>query len=50
MMDAATMPLTLIPLHQLGDPLVDACEGDSCLIPVHHEQAVVNRALDDDAV
>ncbi|NYF10933.1 hypothetical protein HDC94_002089 [Leifsonia sp. AK011] len=26
------------------------CEGDFCEIPDHHEQAVVNRRLDEDAV
>lgn len=50
MMDAATMPLTVISHEQLGDPTADACEGEFCVIPVHHEQAVVNRALDEDAV
>jgi hypothetical protein len=34
----------------LGDPAAAACEGDFCVIPDHHEQAVVNRRLDDDAV
>lgn len=50
MMDAATMPLAVISLEQLGDPTAAACEGEFCAIPDHHEQAVVNRALDDDAV
>lgn len=50
MTDAATMPLSTIALERIGDPNADACEGDSCVIPIHHEQAVVNRALDDDAV
>lgn len=44
-MDAATMPLQII-----GDPAAAACEGDFCEIPAHHEQAVVNRALDSDNV
>jgi len=44
-MDAATMPLQIV-----GDPSAAACEGDFCEIPAHHEQAVVNRALDSDNV
>jgi len=44
-MDAATMPLQIV-----GDPEAAACEGDFCEIPAHHEQAVVNRALDSDNV
>jgi hypothetical protein len=38
------------PLLIVGSPDVDVCEGDSCLIPEHHEQLVVNRALDSDKV
>jgi hypothetical protein len=48
--DAATLPIPVVRLQSLGDPAADACEGDSCLIPDHHEQAVINRKLDDDAV
>ncbi|MBC7632899.1 MULTISPECIES: hypothetical protein [Actinomycetes] len=44
-----TRPLT-IPLTLVGDPTAAACEGDSCAIPDHHEQAVVNRRLDEDLV
>ena len=44
-MDAATMPLQIV-----GDPEAAACEGDFCAIPAHHEQAIVNRALDSDNV
>ena len=44
-MDAASTPLQII-----GDPAAAACEGDFCAIPAHHEQAVVNRALDSDKV
>jgi hypothetical protein len=47
--DAVIMPLT-IPLVIVGDPAAEACEGDSCAIPDHHEQAVVNRRLDEDLV
>jgi hypothetical protein len=45
MTDAATGPLTII-----GDPAAAACDGDSCEIPDHHEQAIVNRRLDFDSV
>jgi hypothetical protein len=44
-MDAATMPLQVI-----GSQDAASCDGDVCAIPVHHEQAVVNRALDSDRV
>lgn len=49
-MDATTMPLPIIPLEQLGDPAAAACEGDFCAIPQHHEQAIINRRLDENAV
>jgi hypothetical protein len=39
-----------MPLQIVGDPNAAACDGDFCAIPDHHEQAVVNRRLDDDAV
>jgi hypothetical protein len=39
-----------ITLELVGDPSAAACEGDFCAIPDHHEQAVVNRRLDDDNV
>jgi hypothetical protein len=38
------------PLLIVGAADADACEGDFCVIPDHHEQAVVNRALDSDSV
>ena len=44
------MPLPIITLEQLGDPNAAACEGDFCEIPQHHEQAIVNRAIDSDRV
>jgi hypothetical protein len=47
--DAVTTPLT-IPLTLVGDPTAAACVGDFCSIPDHHEQAVVNRRLDEDLV
>jgi len=37
-------------LQLLGDAGAASCEGDFCEIPDHHEQAVVNRRLDEDAV
>jgi hypothetical protein len=49
-MDAPTMPLQIISLEQLGDPLAASCDGDFCAIPEHHTQAVVNRKLDEDLV
>jgi hypothetical protein len=45
MTEPAPSPLTL-----LGDSTAAVCEGDFCEIPDHHEQAVVNRRLDDDRV
>ena len=38
------------PLLIVGDADVDVCEGDFCEMPEHHEQVVVNRALDSDRV
>jgi len=38
------------PLLIVGDADAAACEGDFCEIPAHHEQAIVNRALDSDRV
>jgi len=49
-MDAATMPLPIIKLEQLGDPTAAACEGDFCAIPEHPEQAIINRRLDSDDI
>lgn len=45
MTDPTTSPLTL-----LGDSSAAVCDGDFCEIPQHHEQAIVNRRLDDDRV
>jgi hypothetical protein len=41
MPDAPTMPIQIV-----GDLGGGVCEGDFCEIPEHHEQAVVNRAID----
>ena len=49
-MDAVTMPLPIIKLDKLGDPNAAACVGDFCEIPDHHQQAIINRRLDEDAV
>jgi hypothetical protein len=38
------------PLLIVGSPDAAACEGDVCEIPQHHEQAIVNRAIDSDRV
>ncbi|HEX4442640.1 MAG TPA: hypothetical protein VHZ81_03635 [Galbitalea sp.] len=45
MTDPITSPLTLV-----GDPSAAVCEGEFCEIPDHHEQAIINRRLDEDAV
>ncbi len=50
MPDTATAPIATIALHNLGVPTAASCDGDFCVIPDHHEQAVMNRRLDDDAV
>ncbi len=44
-----TIPASL-PLILVGDSMMAACEGEFCTIPDHHEQAVVNRRLDEDLV
>ncbi len=49
MTDAVTTPQT-INLTGVGDPTDAACVGEFCAIPDHHEQAVVNRRLDEDRV
>ena len=38
------------PLLIVGDADAAVCEGDFCEIPEHHQQAIVNRALDSDRV
>jgi hypothetical protein len=43
--DAAVTPLLIV-----GDPAAAACIGDSCEVPAHPEQAIVNRRLDEDRV
>jgi hypothetical protein len=47
----STAPVVVAsPFVMLGDAAAAVCEGDVCIIPDHHEQAVVNRALDEDLV
>ena len=38
------------PLIIISAPDAAFCEGDFCEIPEHHEQAIVNRAIDSDRV
>ena len=37
-------------LTLLGDADAAACEGEFCEIPAHHEQAVMNRRVDEDRI
>ncbi len=39
-----------IPLQLVGDASAAVCDGDFCEIPGHHEQAVINARIDEDAV
>lgn len=50
MPDSSASSAPTLALKAFGDPNVDACVGDVCVIPDHHEQAVMNRRLDEDAV
>jgi len=50
MTSSATMPIEIVKLQPLGDANAASCEGDFCEVPEHHNQAVINRRLDDDAV
>ena len=38
------------PLLIVGDADAARCDGDYCEIPEHHQQAVVNRAIDSDRI
>ncbi len=49
MTDAVSQRVTT-PLILGGDPTAAACVGEFCAIPDHHEQSIVNRRLDEDAV
>ena len=44
-----TEPMTAPILVSLGDA-AEACEGDFCVIPPHHEQHVMNRRVDEDRI
>jgi len=37
-------------LEILGAADADTCEGEFCEIPPHHEQAVMNRRVDEDLI
>ena len=45
MTDPTTSPLTFV-----GDSTSAVCAADFCEILEHHEQAIVNRRLDDDRI
>ncbi len=45
-----TKPQPIIGLIPLGDSDAGSCVGDFCEVPDHHQQAIVNRRLDDDNV
>ncbi len=38
------------PLLIVGEADAASCVGDYCEIPEHHEQAIVNRAIDSDRI
>jgi len=42
--------ITIVALTPLGDAAAAVCDGDFCVVPVHHTQAVVNKKLDEDLV
>ncbi len=37
-------------LQMVGSADAEACEGEFCEIPAHHEQAVMNRRVDEDRI
>jgi len=49
-MDPVTKPIPTTALHQVGEPNVGVCEGDSCLADDHRSQAFVNRQIDEGLV
>ncbi len=49
-MNPATAPIQVAALTSLGDPSAAACVGEFCDIPEHHNQAIVNKKLDEDLV
>jgi hypothetical protein len=40
----------ITPLQILGDASAESCDGDFCEIPLHHEQAIINRRVDSDNI
>ena len=51
MTEAMTAPIEIIrPLQKLGESDAAVCEGDFCEIPAHHEQAIMNRRVDEDLI
>ncbi len=37
-------------LQILGSADAETCDGEFCEIPAHHEQAVMNRRVDEDRI
>ena len=50
MTNNATGSIKIVALTPLGDAAAAVCDGDFCVVPVHHTQAVVNKKLDEDLV
>jgi hypothetical protein len=51
MTEQMTGPLKVPPVLQpLGDASAEACEGDFCVIPPHHDTHIVAARLDSDRV
>jgi len=50
MTNNAISSINIVALTPLGDAAAAVCDGDFCVVPVHHTQAVVNKKLDEDRV
>ena len=50
MTNNATGAIKMVALTPLGDAAAAVCNGDFCVVPEHHTQAVVNKRLDEDLV
>jgi len=57
MSEAMTASIPVVPaevgapkLQLLGAPDAASCDGEFCEIPAHHEQAVMNRRVDEDRI
>jgi len=48
MSEATTAPIPILEI--VGDPDAAACVGEFCEIPAHHEQAIMNRRVDEDRI